>query len=182
VNAGATQPVCGPLTQVTAGEVAVTEEAGAGFVLKGVTTNGPGANLNVSGQTATVTIPAGGPETQTQIIFTNMPPPVTYIQICKETTGGLTGTFTFTSPAFPEPQVITVYPGATQPVCAGLLQATSGQIVVTEQEGAGYMLGNVRTSGPGSVTYSGWTATANIPAGSPEQQTQIIFRNDVVAP
>jgi hypothetical protein len=74
VVAGATQPVCGPLTQVAAGNVQITEATGSGFTLSGVRTLGSGSLVDLSGTTATVQIGAGGPEQMTQVIFKNAAP------------------------------------------------------------------------------------------------------------
>jgi hypothetical protein len=70
VIAGATQPVCGPLTDVPAGTFTITEGAAAGTVLVGVRTVGTGS-VTLAGRTATVTVPEGNAAQQTQVIFRN---------------------------------------------------------------------------------------------------------------
>ncbi len=146
-------------------------------VLTNVRTVGPGTcTLNAATRTATCTIPPGNEAQQTVIIFRNEVQRA-FIQICKETEGGLTGAFGFTSPAFPGTQTINVTAGATQPVCAPLTEVNAGTIAITEGAVAGVTLAGVRTVGPGTCTLADRVATCTIPAGTAAQQTVIIFRN-----
>jgi hypothetical protein len=75
VVAGASQPVCGPLTlaSLANGQIAITEAPTAGFAFAGVRSS-PSVPFVLSGTTATFTIPAGvgtTRETQVQLIFRN---------------------------------------------------------------------------------------------------------------
>jgi len=178
---GATQPVCTPLIEVNAGTVAVTEAPAAGTELAtpGARTIPADRFISLVGRTATFTVVPGGPETQTLIVFRNRPvPPPGFIQICKETDGGLTGTFSFTSPAFAGTQSVTVVAGATQPVCTPLIQVLSGTIAVTEAAAPGTTLVGARAIPAARfVDLVGRTVRATVVPGGPETQTLIVFRN-----
>ena len=102
------------------------------------------------------------------------------ITLCKETDGGLTGTFTFTSPAWAGPVAIPVVAGATQPVCTAHIQVTAGRIAATEGAAAGTRLVSARAAGPGALINLNLLArvvTFTVPAGPPAAQTLGIFRN-----
>jgi hypothetical protein len=105
-----------------------------------------------------------------------------FIQICKETEGGLTGTFTFTSPAFAGTQSVTVVQrrnparlhaadrGRCRPIAVseGALPAGSAFVALVAVP-AGALVG-VNAATPG-------LRRSTSLAGTQTQQTQIIFRN-----
>jgi len=100
------------------------------------------------------------------------------LSICKETDGGLTGTFSFSSSAFTETQTINVVAGATQPVCGPPLQVPAGTVATTEVAASGTMLSGARTLPEGNfLRLTGSTATFTVMAGGLDAQTLIIFRN-----
>jgi len=187
VAAGATQPVCGPLTRLPAGRHSITEQASGNTILIGVRTEPvAGRNLTLNGRTASFTLPVGTASQQTLVIFNNALRG--FIQICKETTGGLTGTFNFTGtfpgglgfPAGVINESITVQAGATQPVCGPLRAINAGAISVTEAAAPGTVLTNIREFGPGQLTgRSNRTGFFFIPTTDAAGETLLIFRNAV---
>jgi len=166
---------CVLIENVPVGSVVVTETGPAGFEVVEIRTlagtcTPTGANV---GNATTCTIVMNR---TTEVLFINRMKKA-FIQICKETEGGLTGTFSFTSPAFAGTRDITVVAGATQPVCAPLIEVNAGSIAVTELAAGDTVLASVRTVPAGRCTLTNRTATCTIPAGGPSEQTQIIFRN-----
>lgn len=177
---------CTLLSSVAAGPITVTETGPSGFQVTDITFAAGTGTTSPSTGSATAT---GVAAQTTEVQFTNQSATTTgFVQICKETTPGVTaqpcdpsnptGTFSFTSPSFTGTQKISVVAGATQPVCGPLTQVPAGSVAITEATGAGFVLTGVRTLGSGSlVDLSGTTATVQVMAGGPEQMTEVIFKN-----
>ena len=165
---------CSANFTLAAGDYTVAETGPAGYTVTAIDFLAGSGTPNVAGGSTVATVVSGQ---TTEVRFTNQQKRG-FIQLCKETGGGLTGTFSFTSPAFAGPQNITVFADATQPVCAPLTEVVAGEVAVTEAAGANFTLDSVRVATNGSlVGVSGMTATVNVPAGTPAQQTQLVFRN-----
>jgi len=167
---------CSANFELAAGDYTVAETGSrpAGYMVTAIDFLAGSGTPNVAGGSTVATVVSGQ---TTEVRFTNQQKRG-FIQLCKETGGGLTGTFSFTSPAFAGPQNITVFADATQPVCAPLTEVVAGEVAVTEAAGANFTLDSVRVATNGSlVGVSGMTATVNVPAGTPAQQTQLVFRN-----
>ncbi len=170
---GATQPVCTPALQVPAGQVSVTERAAPGTELCGIRTVQPGRLAWTRGATAAVTVPAGGPETETTVVFCNKAAPKGSLQICKETRDGLTGTFAFDAAG--RRTTIHVSRDVTQPACAEAFDVPAGQVTVTERGLAGTGLCGVRTIPTGRLAWArDRTAAVSVPAGD---RTIVVFCN-----
>jgi hypothetical protein len=99
-----------------------------------------------------------------------------FLEICKETQGGLTGTFTFDFAG--QTQSVTVSAGATQPVCTPAIELPAGEVTITERDVAGTELCGVRTVPADRLLgTSGRSATVSIVAGGIENLTNVIFCN-----
>lgn len=177
---GSTQPVCTPGQQVPAGQVNVTEKPVANTEICGVRTIQPGRLAWVNGATASVVVPAGGPETESTVVFCNRPAPKGSLEVCKETQGGLTGLFTFDVGTGGRGTSIRVSPGADQPVCSKPVDVTAGRVTVGERGVAGTALCGIRTVPAGRSTPNGVaSASVAVVAG---QQTRVIFCNRPAQP
>jgi hypothetical protein len=169
----ATQPVCTPALAVPAGQVTVTERAPAETEICGVRTIQPGRLVWRRGASAAVTVPSGGPEAETTVVFCNKPAPKGTIQVCKETEGGLTGTFIFDVAGRRE--AVTVGAGAGQPVCSAPLTVPAGQVTVTERAAPGTTLCGVRTIPTGRIAWvRDRSAAVSVPTGD---HTVVVFCN-----
>jgi len=104
------------------------------------------------------------------------------LSVCKETDGGLTGTFSFSSSAFTATQTLTIVAGATQPVCGPPIHIPAGTVTASEVAAPGTTLAGARTRPEGNfIRLTGSTATFTVMAGGVDAQTLIIFRNSPVA-
>src|SRR3954469_7340511 len=175
---GSTQPVCTPGQQVPAGQVSVTEKQPPDTELCGIRTIQPGRLAWTRGATASVVIPAGGPETESTLVFCNRSAPKGAIAVCKETRGGLTGTFTFDLAG--TRKSIRVSKSGSDPVCAQRIDVPAGRVTVTETGVAGTTLCGVRTLPAGRVaSASGTTAGVTVVAG---ELTNVVFCDRPVEP
>ncbi len=113
----------------------------------------------------------------TEVAFTNQGKG--FIQICKETVDGITGTFGFTSPSFAGTQLITLNKGATEPVCGGLIQVNSGLVQITELAAGDTVLFSARTQPTGYfVKLVGRTVSVVVPTTpNPANVVLVIFKN-----
>jgi hypothetical protein len=168
---GSTQPVCAQGQQVPAGQVNVTEKPVPNTEVCGIRTIQPGRLAWTNGSTASVVVPAGGPETESTVVFCNRPAPKGAIQVCKETQGGLTGLFNFSVGG--QGTSIRVSPGADQPACSRPIDVTAGRVSVSEVGVAGTTLCGIRTIPTGRSTPTGVTsASVAVNAG---EQTTVVF-------
>src|SRR3954467_2265632 len=175
---GSTQPVCTPGQQVPAGQVSVTEKQPPDTELCGIRTIQPGRLAWTRGATASVVIPAGGPETESTLVFCNRSAPKGSIAVCKETQGGLTGTVTFDLAGVRKS--VRVSKSGDDPVCAQRIDVPAGRVNVTETGVAGTTLCGVRTLPAGRVaSTSGTTAGVNVVAG---ELTNVVFCDRPVQP
>ena len=175
---GSTQPVCTPGQQVPAGQVSVTEKQPPDTELCGIRTIQPGRLAWTRGATASVVIPAGGPETESTLVFCNRSAPKGSIAVCKETQGGLTGTFSFDLAGVRKS--VHVSKSGADPVCAQRIDVAAGRVNVTETGVAGTTLCGVRTLPSGRVaSTSGTTAGVTVVAG---ELTNVVFCDRPVQP
>ncbi len=175
---GSTQPVCTPGQQVPAGQVSVTEKQPPDTELCGIRTIQPGRLAWTRGATASVVIPAGGPETESTLVFCNRSAPKGSIAVCKETQGGLTGTFSFDLAGVRKS--VRVSKSGDDPVCAQRIDVPAGRVNVTETGVAGTTLCGVRTLPAGRVaSTSGTTAGITVVAG---ELTNVVFCDRPVEP
>jgi hypothetical protein len=178
VSNGSTQPVCTPGQQVPAGQVSVTEKQPPDTELCGIRTIQPGRLAMTRGPTASVVIPAGGPETETTLVFCNRKAPKGSIAVCKETQGGLTGTFTFDLAG--ARKSVKVSKSGADPVCAQRIDVPSGRVNVTETGVPGTALCGVRTLPAGRVvSTSGTSASVTV---LPGELTNVVFCDRPVEP
>jgi hypothetical protein len=171
VSNGSTQPVCTPGQQVPAGQVSVTEKPTPNTEVCGVRTIQPGRLAWVNGATASVVVPAGGPETESTVVFCNRPAPKGSLEVCKETQGGLTGLFSFDVGG--KGTSIRVSAGADQPVCSKPVDVTAGRVTVSERGVAGTALCGIRTVPAGRSTPNG-TASASVAVVAGDK-TRVVF-------
>ena len=173
VTSEATQPVCTPAVPVPAGQVTVIEQAPAETEICGVRTIQPGRLVWKRGATAAVTVPTGGPEAETTLVFCNKPAPKGTLQICKETQGGLTGSFRFDFAG--RSATVSVSGDAAQPVCTAAFTVPAGQVTVSERAVPGTTLCGVRTIPTGRIAWTRDRSVAvSVPAGD---QTVLVFCN-----
>ncbi len=159
---------------VAAGNQTITETGPAGYRVTAIAVAPSGRQVSQDLGAGRVVVNVG--TGVTEVTFTNQRA-TGFIEICKETEGGLTGTFTFTVEG--QNYTINVTSGATQPVCTQPIRVTAGQVTVTEAAATGTTLAGVRTL-PTSrlVSSSGRSATATVVASEDlSTQTLIIFRN-----
>jgi hypothetical protein len=168
---GSTQPVCTPGQQVPAGQVTVSEKPTPNTEVCGIRTIQPGRLAWVNGAAASVVVPAGGPETESTVVFCNRPAPKGSVEVCKETQGGLTGLFTFDVGG--RGTSIRVAPGADQPVCSKPIEVTAGRVTVTERGVAGTALCGIRTVPAGRSTPNG-PASASVTVVA-NDKTRVVF-------
>jgi hypothetical protein len=181
---------CSPIIELPAGTITITEAARAGFELSGVTAaSGGGENRlvssNLATRTATVTVVAGGPATETFVRFRNRTVQTGFLEVCKDADGaGVTGEFTFTvtSGAFTTTRSVQV--GA----CSPIIELPAGTVTITEAARAGFeVCGITAASGGGenrlvSSNLATRTATVTVVAGGPATETFVRFCNRAVPP
>ena len=178
VSNGSTQPVCTPGQQVPAGQVSVTEKQPPDTELCGIRTIQPGRLAWTRGATASVVVPAGGPETESTLVFCNRSAPKGSIRVCKETQGGLTGTFSFDVAGVGKS--VHVSKSGSDPVCAKDVDVPAGRVTVTEKGVAGTAICGVRTLPAGRIaSTSGTTAGVTVVAG---ELTSVVFCDRPVEP
>jgi len=197
----AAQPVCGDLIRVPAGRTVITELPANGTngfptFLAGTRTVPVGAKVQVGSdehrrnRQLVFNVPASGPEDQVLAIFRNAQE--AFIEICKETRGGLTGNFDFTLRALDNTVYnrealrtfrITITSGADQPVCTRPIRVIARDTTITET-GPGFLRSSadvfVRQGGSArvrSVNTGTKTAVVRVFPGTVENDSLIIFRN-----
>jgi hypothetical protein len=184
-NAPGTVPplICSLPITLPVGTAAVTETAQAGFELVRCYTLPAGRFVSLSGNTANVTIVAGGVETQTILICENRAV-FGVLEICKiglDEATRAAGNFTFTVGA----QSVSVpvnAPVANPPVglvCSQPILVPVGTVQVTEVARAGFELVRCYTFPAGRAARVGDTNTFNvtIAAGGTANQTILICEN-----
>ena len=158
--------------------MSVTEKQPPDTELCGIRTIQPGRLAWTRGATASVVIPAGGPETESTLVFCNRSAPKGSIAVCKETQGGLTGTFTFDLAGVRKS--VHVSKSGSDPVCAQRIDVPAGRVTVTETGVSGTAICGVRTLPTGRVaSASGTTAGVNVVAG---ELTNVVFCDRPVEP
>jgi hypothetical protein len=167
---------CSSAIEVPAGTVTVTETVPAGFQLVSCRTVPPELFGGLSGNTATVTVRAGGIELQTILICTDIR--VTgFLQICKVAGDGVTVGTNFTFTVDGRTVTVPAGPGPTG-FCSSAIEVPAGTVRVTETVPAGFQLVSCRTVPPelfGGLSDS--TATVTVRPGGIELQTILICTN-----
>lgn len=179
---GADQPVCSDLIRVPAGVTSVTEAPQMGTFLAGTRTVPAANKIRQQGRTLIFNVPVGTPEDQVLAIFRNAKE--AFIEICKETRNGLSGTFRFTLRPINLLQTyeLTVQPGQTGVVCTRPIRVIARDIRIAEQ-GPGDLLlvrleGNTTsTIVEGSFNQAAKSVVVNVRPGTVSNDTLVIFRN-----
>jgi hypothetical protein len=166
---------CSPTITVPAGTNTITEQKTSGYRLKSVSAD-PSDRLtstNLSAQTATVNLPAGGTGSETIVTFTNKVAPTGYIEICKDKPSGdpLTGSFTFTIDGGHSTSVAV---GS----CSSAIEVPTGNHTVAETAKSGSDLVSITGNPSGSVSNVNLTSRSATVAVTSGAISAVTFTNE----